>query len=84
MSLLTLPGNEGALFSRKEFIPSLASSERPLKYMPRLSILCASIGWSMVRPFHIMWRIVETETGALSSMKERANARAAEISSGPE
>jgi hypothetical protein len=45
--------------------------------MPRLSILCASIGWSAVSIFHIICRISAHDTAAVLSTISLASARAA-------
>ena len=66
-SLLTFPGNAGARFSRKEFIPSLASAEVPVALIPAVSILCASMGSDAPSIFHIMCRVRVTEIEELLS-----------------
>ena len=73
MSLLTSKGNLAGRFSRKDSIPSLASADLPVKYIPWESILCASIGWSAPSIFHIICLISPVETAEVSSTNSRAN-----------
>ncbi len=57
--------------------PSLASAEAPREKIERLSILCASIGWSAPAMRQSYWRVSAMETGAVLSAISRAMARAA-------
>ena len=77
MSWLTRNGNFAGRFSRNDAMPSRASPPPRMARMPRVSILCASIGWLAAAIFHNIWRHMETETAELLSAISRARARAA-------
>src|SRR5271170_3060122 len=74
ISFETFCGNFAGRFSRKETTPSFTSSELPREYIPRLSILWASIGWSSEESRHSICRINATETAEVLSRISAASA----------
>src|SRR5579885_533280 len=71
----------GGRFSKNDITPSFASADEPRTKIPRLSILCASIGWSAPSIFQNICRMSATETWEVLSAISCASARAAGKSS---